>query len=113
MYTYKIYEKSEAKYNKEVAILDGNGKIVAICPLEEAEYIVALKNQWEGFMQFKKLKKPRLFYYEDTELALMPAPDKIVEIIDCENFLADGDEITITFKRIDMADEEFENLPED
>lgn len=47
MYTYKIYEQSEAKYNKEVAILDGNGKMVAICPLEEAEYIVALKNQWE------------------------------------------------------------------
>lgn len=47
MYTYKIYEKSEAKYNKEVAIYDANGKIVAICPLEEAEYIVTLKNQWE------------------------------------------------------------------
>lgn len=47
MYTYKIYEKSEAKYNKEVAIYDANGKIVAICPLEEAEYIVYLKNQWE------------------------------------------------------------------
>jgi hypothetical protein len=47
MYTCKIYEKSEAKYNKEVAIYDANGKIVAICPLEEAEYIVTLKNQWE------------------------------------------------------------------
>lgn len=74
---------------------------------------------WKAFLLGRELrdksKKPRLFYYEDsvTELALMPAPDKIAEIIDCGNFLADGDEITITFKRIDMADEEFENLPED
>ena len=47
MYTYKIYEESEAKYNQEAAILNDCGIMIAICPLEEAEYIVYLKNQWE------------------------------------------------------------------
>ena len=48
MYTYKIYEQSEAKYNQEAAIINDCGIMVAICPLEEAEHIVALKNQWEA-----------------------------------------------------------------
>ena len=59
------------------------------------------------------MKKPRLFYYEEAEHIIAPVPDRVIEIIDCESFLADRGEITITFKRIDMTDEEFENLSED
>ena len=44
LYTWQII-KSDSKYNKEAAIYD-NGKMVAICPLDEVEYVVFLKNQW-------------------------------------------------------------------
>ena len=47
LYTWQII-KSDSKYNKEAAIYDDNGKIVAICPLDEVEYVVFLKNQWRS-----------------------------------------------------------------
>ena len=58
------------------------------------------------------MKKPRLFYYEDAENSFIPAPDKIEgELICMEDQLEDGEVITIQFKRIDMTNEEFNNLP--
>ena len=58
-----------------------------------------------------KRKKPRLFYYEESIPAWSPVPDKVENIIstDC---LADGETITIEFKRKDMTDSEFATIPE-
>lgn len=59
------------------------------------------------------MKKPRLFYYEEAVCGFIPVPEFVEHITEVDNFLSDGDEETITFKRIDMTDEEFDNLPED
>lgn len=56
-------------------------------------------------------KHPRLFYFEEGESCWCPAPDKVENIVDVSVFF-DGDEIEIRFKRFDMTDEQFQNLPE-
>jgi hypothetical protein len=57
-------------------------------------------------------KKPRLFYYEEGCNAYIPVPEKIENMIDVMHFLDDGDVQEIEFKRVDLTDEEFANLPE-
>lgn len=57
-------------------------------------------------------KKPRLFYYEEAISALTLAPDLVENIIEADQ-LRDGESVEITFKRIDMTDEELGALPED
>ena len=59
-------------------------------------------------------KKPRLFYWNDGVDAWVPVPDKIEDIVDLESSLCeDKEEMEVRFKRFDMTDEEFDNLPED
>jgi hypothetical protein len=53
-----------------------------------------------------------LFYYEEACDGWIPAPDKISELIDLDQFIYNSEVIEILFKRIDMTDTEFENLPE-
>lgn len=55
--------------------------------------------------------KPRLFYYEEAVNAWVPWTDgydfaSILEMLD------DGEDTQLEFRRIDMTDEEFDNLPE-
>ncbi len=59
-------------------------------------------------------KKPRLFYREEAlnGSPWVPAPDEIEHILSVEDQLDDGDEISIEFKRVDMTDEEMDNLPD-
>ena len=63
------------------------------------------------------MKKPRLFYFEEAigaGGAWTPVPEYIDgELICVRDQLDDGDTMEIRFKRIDMTDEEFDNLPED
>ena len=56
-------------------------------------------------------KKPRLFYWEEAEDCFTPVPDKIENIVDVD-MLDDGETQEIQFKRVDMTDDEFNNLPE-
>ena len=58
------------------------------------------------------MKKPRLFYYEESESAFVPAPKDLDCIIDVDNFSEDGEKIDIQFVMFMMEDEEMENLPE-
>lgn len=57
------------------------------------------------------IKTPRLFYYEDAEDCWTPYPDSMDNIIDI-NSLEEGEALEIQFKRVDMTDSEFENLPD-
>lgn len=59
------------------------------------------------------IKKPRLFYYEEGVDSWCPVPENIESIIGVENFCEDKEVIEIKFRRFDMTDEEFDNLPED
>lgn len=74
---------------------------------------IELHPSWQ-FPQLRdrEAKVPRLFYWEESENAWVPAPDKIQNIIDAENFIGHDDMITITFKRLDLTDAEFDALPE-
>ena len=58
------------------------------------------------------MKKPRLFYYEDSMSAWCPVPKLVEEIIN-EDCLCDGESTEITFKMVMMTDEEFDNIPEE
>lgn len=58
-------------------------------------------------------KKPRLFYYEEAVDAWIPVPEnEVTGIIDIDHFSNDGEVIELQFKRFDMTDKEFENMPE-
>lgn len=58
------------------------------------------------------LLKSYLFYYEDAVSAWVPAPENVIAIIDTDN-LDEGEESEIRFKRFDMTDEEYRNIPVD
>lgn len=60
----------------------------------------------------KTEKYPRLFYYEEAEDCWTPAPDRVDCIVSIDSFTGPDDRIEIDFKRLDMTDEEFYNLPE-
>lgn len=57
------------------------------------------------------MKKPRLFYWHEGMNAWTPAPYKTEQFLDMEEMF-DGDLEIIKFKRIDMTDEEYANLPD-
>jgi len=57
-------------------------------------------------------KKPYLFYYEEGIGAWTPVTDATEGVIYADN-LEDGEELSIRFKRIDMTDEEYRNIPEE
>ena len=57
-------------------------------------------------------RKPRLFYYEEAVDSWIPAPDKVENIIIASEQMDDQEEIEIRFKRFDLTDEEYDNLPE-
>ena len=56
-------------------------------------------------------KKPRLVYYEEGETCWCTAPNLVEDIIDI-NALADGEIQEVSFKRVDMTDDEWESLPD-
>jgi hypothetical protein len=57
------------------------------------------------------MKKPRLFYYEEDVNAFIPVPASVEgELLIAEDMGDDGEIVEIQFKRIDMTDEEYENL---
>ena len=58
-----------------------------------------------------KTKIPRLFYWEEAVDAFVPAPDHVSSLVDVFNLDADFNH-EVVFKRIDMTDEEYANLPE-
>jgi hypothetical protein len=60
-------------------------------------------------------KTPRLFYYSEAVNAWVPIDgnDEISTIIDVEQFSYSGEIIELQFKRFDMSDVEFKNIPED
>jgi hypothetical protein len=60
----------------------------------------------------KSEKHPHLFYFEETENCWASVPDNVNSILSTESFFADGDVIEIEFKRGDMTDEQFYNLPD-
>jgi len=62
-----------------------------------------------------EIKKPRLFYWEEAIDSWCPVGDShdIEGIVSLENFSEDGEVIEIEFKRFDMTDEQFENIPEE
>ena len=62
--------------------------------------------------QYKIEKKPRLFYFEETESCWASVPKLIENIVDLEQFSYHGEKIGIRFKRADMTDEEYDNMPE-
>ena len=60
-------------------------------------------------------KKPRLFYYEESADAWLPANLAIEEnfaFAELSN-LEDGEERALRIKRFDMTDAEYEAMPED
>lgn len=58
-------------------------------------------------------KRPRLFYWEETESCWCPAEGLEVDnIISVDTFISDGDVEKISFKRQDMTDAEFDAIPE-
>jgi len=58
--------------------------------------------------------EPRLFYYEEACQAWTYAPIRVDQILDVKGCMSThGEEVVIRFKRLDMTDEEFNNLPED
>lgn len=52
-----------------------------------------------------------LFYYEEAESCWIPAPCKVENIISASDQLENGERMEIDFKRVDMTDKEFDNLP--
>lgn len=63
---------------------------------------------------FETEKFPRLFYYEEAIDAWAPVPEKVDgEMICTADQLDDGEHMEIQFRRRDMTDKEFDELPED
>lgn len=61
---------------------------------------------------YKTKKYPYLFYYEEACDAFIPAPEEIDGILSIED-MEENEETEIRFKRFDLTDEEFDNLPDD
>ena len=59
------------------------------------------------------MKTPRLFYWEEGIGAWIPAPDKVENMVDVDEDLEQDEVVMWHFKRVDMTDEEFDNLPEE
>ena len=61
---------------------------------------------------YKTEKFPYLFYFEDSIDAWVPAPDE-VEMIISAGSLCENETESIKFKRVDLTDEEYDQIPED
>jgi hypothetical protein len=73
---------------------------------------LAQKRHHSACPLYKTEKHPRLFYYEEAEDCWTPAPDMVDCLVSLDSFSGHGDTIEIDFKRIDMTDEEYDNMPE-
>jgi len=60
----------------------------------------------------KDIKKPRLFYREDACDCWTPVTEKVEDMISLDLF-EDGEEIEYRFRRFDMTDQEFADIPLD
>lgn len=56
--------------------------------------------------------KPYLFYFEEAVDCWIPAPERVDTLIDVENQLDPGETYEIKFKRVDLTDHQYENLPD-
>ena len=56
--------------------------------------------------------KPRIFYSEEANDAWVPVPESTEDLINEDYFMDEGEEIELKFRRADMTDEEFDNLPD-
>lgn len=57
------------------------------------------------------MSKPRLFYWEEGIGAWCPVPEHTDHLLDVDD-LCEREVREIKFKRMDMTDEEFENIQE-
>lgn len=57
-------------------------------------------------------KIARLMYWEDAEDCWTLAPDLVESIIDVDQFPHDGDEISISFRRMDLSEDEIDAMPQ-
>lgn len=84
-----------------------------LCYSTELDFATAKDKRHHPACPLHKTEKhPRLFYYEEAEECWTPAPDDVGCIVSLESFMGSDDGIEIDFKRLDMTDEEFYNLPE-
>lgn len=56
---------------------------------------------------------PRLFYYEEAVGGYVPVPNLVENLVDVDSQLTDGETLEVVFKRIDMTDKEFDELPDE
>lgn len=56
-------------------------------------------------------KKPRLFYFAEDCEAWVPAPDRIENIMDWQDW-PDRERVEVSFLCVHLDDQEYENLPE-
>lgn len=63
--------------------------------------------------KFETEKFPRMFYYEEAINAYCPCDFGVIETVASVDQLEDGEEMEIRFKRFDMTDKEFSEMPED
>ncbi len=57
-------------------------------------------------------KHSYLFYYEETEDAWVPVPERTEHLIDAADQLEDGEKMQLEFKRVDMTDKQYAELPD-
>ena len=64
--------------------------------------------------KFASEVRPRLFYFEEGCDGWVPAPDEVESIIDATSHFAgpDDDVVEIRFKRVDLTDKQYSELPE-
>lgn len=89
-------------------------RCIQLCYASELDFATLAAHRHHPECPLHKTEKhPRLFYYEEAEDCWTPAPDKVDCIVPIDGFAGPEDRIEISFKRLDMTDEEFYNLPED
>ncbi len=99
--------------NTEEASPSSNGFVMCAC-LTMAGYGPDSygKHHHKKCPKYKTEKFPYLAYYEEAVNAWIPAPELVSELISVEDQLELGDTMTLEFKRYDLTDYEFDNMPE-
>lgn len=87
-------------------------RCATLCYAAELDVVTARDKRHHPACPLHKTEKhPRLFYYEEAENCWSPAPDRVEQIVSLDNFSDRDDRIEISFRRCDMTDYEFYNLP--
>lgn len=61
--------------------------------------------------KYKTEKFPTLFYYTDALDFWTPAPKLVDDLLSVTDQMTTDENVEIEFKRIDLTDEEFDNMP--